>query len=436
MATAESLLVSAVIKNRNKRELSKANFTSDNMAKYKDEMFFILESQNVPSSKAFKAKFPRFILQPIPDTDIPVLIKQCKDNKIKADLSKLLLDSASGIRNGEDPKKILFTLERQSRNIDSQFSNVEDIDVFGKMTTYFERYLEKRRKVKAGSTIGVPYGIKTIDKLAEGMHNKELITIAARTKVGKTWIMCKMAASAIMAGYPTLYLSLEMDWDAIANRIFSVISYELAIQSAKSKKRKDKEKEINSNILFNADLNLGKMDERKVAKILKEIKRNVKTSLYVPDIKGKFSIASSQRRIETLKPEIVFFDYFGLTQNGNSNGKGIENWVQASDASKLAKEIARTYNLPYVLGAQLNRTGAQADSPKLEHISLTDSIGQDSDKVFMLKTMGRRNRLQVICEKFRGGADGWKINLDFDVNKGRLVETGVQGVDELEDEFD
>ena len=436
MASAESLLLSGIISNSTKRELAKANFTSENMAKYKDEMFFILQSRNIPSRKVFKAKFPNFIIsKDILVTDIPNLIDQCKDNKIKADLSTTILGAAKQMKDGEDPKKVLATLEREARLINSQFGNTIDIEVMSNLGgMYINRYMDRRNKVKEGGTTGIPYGINTIDKLTGGMQDKELITIAARVKVGKSWTMCKMAASAIMAGYSPLYLSLEMDWDAVANRIFSIISYEYAIESY-SKEKGDKKEYIEKNVLQNNELNLGKLPEKKVARILSDIRNRIKGNLYVPDIRGRFSINESQRKIEILEPDVVFFDYFGLTQQ-SGNSKGIDNWVQASDASKLAKEIARTYNLPYVLGAQVNRTGATADSPKLEHISLTDSIGQDSDKVFMLKTRGRRNTIEMICEKFRGSYDNWRVQLSFDVNNGELSEISVSGLGDDEEDGD
>ena len=435
MASAESLLISAILNNKSRREINRANFTSDNMARYKDHMFFILESKNIPSRKAFKAKFPRFSLSnDIPLTDIDNLVDQCKENKIKQDLSRLIVKAANDLKNNTEPVKIVASLEKGARDIDAQFSNTVDIDVMDNSEIFMRRYLEKRSKAVDGKTTGIPYGIPTVDKLTGGMQNKELITVAARTGIGKSWFCCKFASEALMEGFSVLYLTLEMDWDAIANRIFSVISYTEAMRSVNGKRKKNKKEALDSKVLTNNELNLGMLDERKVYKIIKNIKEKIRGSLYVPDIRGKFSIGMSQRKIELLEPDVVFFDYFGLTQQAGT-GKGIDNWVQASEASRMAKEIARTYDIPYVLGAQINRSGASADSPRLEHIALTDSIGQDSDKVYMLKSMGRRKRLQMICEKFRGSYDDWIINFNFDPNNGNIEETSAQGIQgEEEDE--
>ena len=164
----------------------------------------------------------------------------------------------------------------------------------------------------------------------------------------------------------------------------------------------------------------------------------IKGNLYVPDLRSRFSVSASKSKIEALEPDVCFFDYFGLAQQ--SAGKGMDNWTQAAEASRMCKETARIYDIPYVLGSQINRAGASADQPKLEHISLTDSIGQDSDKVFILRPTGRRTRLQLICEKFRGSIDGWQLALDFQPNDGLIEERSASGFDEgwkqFDDEFD
>ena len=97
--------------------------------------------------------------------------------------------------------------------------------------------------------------------------------------------------------------------------------------------------------------------------------------------------------------------------------------MQASAASNAAKGIARTYGIPFVMAAQLNRTGAT--TPRLEHIALTDSIGQDSDKAYVV-TKKSTNRLSFHCQKFRGGQDDWQSILRWDVNRGRIEEDYMQ----------
>ena len=427
MPTPEALLISAVLTNKTKAPLAKANFTSDNMAKYSDEMFFILNHRTIPSRKVFKSKYREFIIHKVPSSDMEILIQQCKSNKIRLDTTKLLADTVKQLQYGKaNYEKILSNLEIESRNINAQFANVMDIDVMDNLDMYVRRYVDKRNKVKNNKTVGIPYGMKTLDRLTGGMQNKELITVAARTGIGKSWLMCNCGASAIMSGNTPLYLSLEMDWDAIANRIFTIISYELSRKrtsgSVKAKKTQDIEE-----VLLNDDLNLGRIDERKVVNFLKKIKQEITASLYVPDIRGKFSIAASQQRVQSLEPDVVFFDYFGLTQSGSLKN-GDSGWAQAAEASHTAKEIARIYDIPYVLGAQINRSGANSERPENKHIALTDSIGQDSDKVFIL-TAKQKKEIEIHCDKFRGSIDNWGIIIEFDVNRGKLDERRSYGLD-------
>ena len=426
MPSPEHLLVSAVIKNKTKKALTQNNFTPENLIRCKDELNFILNSKSIPSRRVFNSKFPNFVIHNIPESDIENLIAQCKENKVRNDFTSLLLDSSKRISAGETPINILHNHMNKARGIDVKYSNIVDVDISDNVRAYMLDYVSKSKMINEGGMSGVPYGIDYMDEISGGLQNKELVTIAARTSVGKTWMMCKMAAHASLSGYKVAFFSLEMDWLSITNRIYTIISYEISKNKMDGGSKNGKHKGKIADVLYNTDLNLGKIPTKKVLRVVKEIKSRMNDSIVIPDIPGKFSIASSGEKIESIEPNVSFFDYFGLTQSSNSGNKNIEGWQQASDASKLAKEIARTYNIPYVMGAQLNRSGANTSSPSLDQISLTDAIGQDSDKVFMLVPVSNRgDKLHVICSKFRGGPNDWRVVLNWDVNKGVITQSNV-----------
>lgn len=420
MATPERLLVSGVIKNKTKKVLIDKGFTEENMVRCKDEMAFILNSRNIPSNKAFKSKFPRFNIVNVPESDMEILVDQCKHNKVKTDLTKSMLDTSHRITAGEEPEKVLQSHIKKLRSIDLQFSDVKDINIMENLDSYLLSYAEKFDKMESGEYFGIPYGLKYLDEVTGGMQPKELITMVARTGVGKTWLLTKFCSSAALSGYKSVYFSLEMDCQSIMNRLFTILSWEISQDKfnndgKKAKKRKGKI----ADILYNMDLNLGKIPTKKVGKIVKEIHERIGESIIVPDIPGKFGISSSGQKIELLEPDVAFFDYFGQQSFGGS-------WEQASDASKLAKEIARTYSIPYVMGAQLNRAGAQNKNPSLDQISLTDSVGQDSDKVFILTPLeNRTDKLHMNAKKFRAGEGDFRIVLDWNPDAGRIEQNNV-----------
>ena len=409
MATPERLLVSALLIHKCKDELIKKGMTSSNIIKFKDEMAYLTRPGKLPGRKTFLSKFPNFKIARVPRSDVHNLIVLCTDNKVRQDFVKIMRTTTDEIRNSKDIPKVAQKMERELRKINSQLSNTVDIDVMDDIPGFLERYGDKRNKARKGITIGIPYGFTGVDKITGGLHPEELVAVVARLGVGKTFILCKMAANALVAKSDGSFFMLKINRNSIANRIFSIICYDL-----KKGKRKLSE------TLFNDQLNLARMSTKKVNRLIGEISTRIDNKLWVPEIKGKFSIEDAGRKIEILQPDIAFFDYFGLAVS--DEGK-TENWMQASAASNAAKSIARTYGIPFVLAAQLNRTGAT--TPRLEHIALTDSIGQDSDKAYVV-TKKSKNRLNFHCQKFRGGEDDWQSILRWDVNRGRIEEDYMQ----------
>ena len=403
----ERLLLSSILINGDKSEVIKSGFSPENMVVYDEEMRYLLGLKRVPSMKTFLARYPDFRVSKVPSDDIPELMNLCRNRKIESDLVKSIKIATSSLNNGGDAVRIAERLEQDTRKANNQFQLSGDINAFENIDTFFDMYKEKREKVRKGGTIGIPYGLKTMDKLTGGIMEKELITVAARTSVGKTFLMCNFASNALMNGYNVMYLSLEMPWHAIQSRIITLLS------------RKVQSGEIDSDlILRNSNINFGKISTKRLKRVVKRVIKDVKGKLYVPDINGRFSLEHASRKVEQLKPDIMFFDYFGLAVGGD-NGK-LDNWVQAAEASHLAKSIAMNNNMAVVIGAQLNRGGAQ--SPTLENIAITDSIGQDSDKVFILTPRGGGKRIVIDCAKQREGKSGWNITTSWNVDDGEIEE--------------
>ena len=132
-------------------------------------------------------------------------------------------------------------------------------------------------------------------------------------------------------------------------------------------------------------------------------------------------MATMVAKCEQHQPEIAFFDYFGLGV-GNDVVRGGDNWIQAVQTSRMAKHnIARHFDIPFVLNAQANRKGVDAqDAPELDHISLTDALGADSDQVLSLRY--RAGDLKMVVKKNRRGRTGDTIKFELDIDNGIIKE--------------
>ena len=73
-----------------------------------------------------------------------------------------------------------------------------------------------------GQMVGVPTGFADLDSLTNGLHNGQLILIAARPALGKSTLALDLARSAaIRHKMPTIFFSLEMGKAEIAMRLLS-----------------------------------------------------------------------------------------------------------------------------------------------------------------------------------------------------------------------
>lgn len=412
VASAERLLISGILTHKDMNPLFKSNFTSDLMIRYNSEMLFIEKYGRVPSIPVFLSKFPKFKVKVgVTKEDISHLIDECRDNTIRFNLSKQIKWAALNLRtNKVKPNELVTKLEDGIRKINMKFGTAKDVDILSNYKEYLNEYKVKQSKFETGESIGIPYNYPSMNKYLRGMMPGSMITIVARTGQFKTWFLEDCATSAIINNKKVLFISLEMTRNEIASRLFTLLSYRIAL-SLRNKRR-------GKLLLPNDQLMLGEISHIKVSKMLEYISSKYQSSFIVPDIKGRMSIADVVYKVEQHKPDIVFFDYFGLSVAGS--GK-VENWMEAQSASVKCKEIARTYNIPFVIAAQLNRAGADK-LPQLQHIALTDSLGSDSDAVIALQRKSSKSLLSVIL-KNRHGLTNVKTYYDIDINNGIIKES-------------
>ena len=92
------------------------------------------------------------------------------------------------------------------------------------MTTIHDLLVEAFDRIDArlehGEGVGVPTGFQDLDNLTGGLHDSELVVLAARPSMGKTALATNIAEYvAIEANVPTLFVSLEMARLELAQRM-------------------------------------------------------------------------------------------------------------------------------------------------------------------------------------------------------------------------
>jgi replicative DNA helicase len=211
---------------------------------------------------------------------------------------------------------------------------------------------------------GIETGFKDLDTLTGGLHNGELIILAARPSMGKTALALNMAEYVtIDMGIPALFVSLEMS------------SLELADRLLCSRARVDSHRLRNGTISND--------DRRKLVEKAGEISQ---APLFVDDTPSRnmTEIAATARRLKR-KHELgmVVIDYLQLIDPDNPRDQRQE---QVARIARRLKGMARELEIPVLCLAQLNRQAevAKENRPRLSHLRESGAIEQDADLVMFV----------------------------------------------------
>lgn len=242
---------------------------------------------------------------------------------------------------------------------------------------------------------GVTVGFPSLDNITNGFHKGELSVICGMEGSGKSLLMMNMGINAWLGtntpgtadiarnGHNVLYFSLEMPRSNkgeytqgayLNKRVLTAVS-ELEFYKIRNGSLSDLEKE---HLIETADF-LKKYEQDYNKLYVADIPRGTKVS----DIESKFLEVR-----EKMEVDLVIIDYMGIM---SCEGEVPDHLAQGHIAEGL-HEFARTYNLPVVTAAQLNRPqgskGQSLDNQSYNNTRLARSamIGQNANNVFMIAT--------------------------------------------------
>ena len=282
-----------------------------------------------------------------------------------------------GYNEAEDVDNILDMAERKIMDL-SQNKAVKGYSLF-----------------KAGGKIsGTPTGFTDLDYKMSGLHDGELIILAARPAMGKSALAINIATNvALKANKGVVIFSLEMPKEQIANRI---MSSEALIDSNK----------IRSGLLEDDDWT-------KLSDAINEISG---IPLYIED-DATLTITDIRTRCRKLHMEkglgLIVIDYLQLISPLGKKNASREQEI--SEISRSLKILSKELGVPVIALSQLSRGVEKRDDkrPLLSDLRESGSIEQDADIVIFLyrddyynKDSERKNVTEVILAKNRAGSIG------------------------------
>jgi len=314
----------------------------------------------------------------------------------KSLLRKLIRASSDIVDLGFDAsEEVSYIIDRAEQGIfdilqkrSSQgFIPIKDVlvDTFNKLE---ELYNNK------GTITGISTGFVDLDFKTAGLHNTDLILIAARPAMGKTALALNLAQNvAVHSKVPVAVFSLEMSKEQLVNRM---LSSEAMVDGSRMK--------------------TGQLEDNDWQKVAKALGPLSEAPIFIDDTPG-VTITEIRAKCRRLKLEhnlgLVIIDYLQLMQGSKSKSENRQQEI--SEISRSLKMLAKEINVPVITLSQLSRAPETRTDhrPILSDLRESGAIEQDADIVMFLyrddyynPETDKKNIAELIIAKHRNGSTG------------------------------
>lgn len=256
-----------------------------------------------------------------------------------------------------------------------------------------------------GILSGLSFGYADLDKMTSGLHEGEMIVIAARPSMGKTSLAMNIAeAVCVDQKMPVGVFSLEMSAESLVLRMMC--------SRARVNLRNIRE---------------GFLAERDFPKLTGAAGKLANAPLFIDDTSGLTIMqlrAKARRMWQQHGIKLFVIDYLQLL---HSTSRRAENRQQEiAEISRGVKSLAKELKVPVIVLSQLNRDmeKEKGRSPRMSDLRESGSIEQDADLVGLLwqpksgddedggESTQDVRQVQLLIAKQRNGPTG-EVNLTF-----------------------
>lgn len=314
----------------------------------------------------------------------------------KSRARKVIEDLSQSISNVYDGQKDLNEILSQTEQNLSAISNEQKkgfrpiIDVIDSTQSILDE-----RSQKVGDVTGTSTGFTDFDQITTGLHEDNLIIIAARPAMGKTAFALNIAQNVAKSSDKAVAIfSLEMGAESLVERMLSA-----------------------EGLIPSYHVRTGNLSESEWRRMISAQERLAKGKIFIDDTAG-IRISEIRSKAKRLAQEngglgLIVIDYLQLIE-----GRERENRQQeVSEISRQLKIIAKELKVPVIALSQLSRGVDQRNDkrPILSDLRESGSIEQDADIVAFLYREAYYKRdeqeepdnvTELILEKNRHGSLG------------------------------
>lgn len=312
--------------------------------------------------------------------------------KVITDLSESLSSAYQGDVSISDiiSKTEKSMLDISNQNTGTGFRNVADI-----LDTHMQ--MVETRSQTDGVVTGLSTGFVGLDKITTGLHEDNLIILAARPAMGKTALALNIAQYiAVKEKKPVAIFSLEMGAESLIERMLAA-----------------------EGMVEGYHLKTGNLSVEEWSRLVHAQGNLYDAPIFVDDTAG-IRISEIRSKARKLAQEmgglgVIIIDYLQLI----TGSKGENRQQIVSEISRELKILAKDLKVPVIALSQLSRAVEQRQDkrPMLADLRESGSIEQDADIVAFLyrdayyqkeqaDSQEANNVTELILEKNRHGSLG------------------------------
>lgn len=308
-----------------------------------------------------------------------------------------------GWEGGPDPEELIDKAEAMTHQLGAERRTGPGSQHLGESLEEWAQRIEERGRT---GVAGIPTGFADLDRYLAGMRDGQLVTVAARPSMGKSTFAGALAVNVAFAGYPVLFVSVEMSMAELQDRLMAQCSG-----------------------VWLDNIRRGKLTPKDWEAVHRARPLVTDYPIWIEDDPNTtlFTIRSEARKVSRRvgKLGVVIVDYLQLL---SSIGKQENRQVEVAELSRGLKKLAGELQTPVVALSQLNRNLELRDdkTPRLADLRESGAIENDSDVVMFLfreevykPDTKRAGICDVIVAKQRNGPIG-TVSLAYDARTGRF----------------
>ncbi len=295
------------------------------------------------------------------DSYLQIVLEKATLRRLIEEATKIVTSAYS---ETDSLDEVLDNAERKILNVvktrkGSEFRTIQDV------LSKAQADLETLAKQK-GEITGLSTGFYDLDKLTSGLHQNELIIIAARPGMGKTALALNLACHvAINTNQAVALFNMEMGAEQLVMRMLASLGQ-----------------------IDGTKMRTGRLEHNDWKRVNEAISRLADTRMFIDDTPGITigEIRAKCRRLASTNNGLglIVIDYLQLI-SGSLKYAG-NRQMEISEISRSLKTLAMELEVPIVALAQLSRSVEARENkrPILSDLRESGSIEQDADIVSFL----------------------------------------------------